>query len=184
MTLRRACLVLAVLLCTLAACETSSPTSGVSPTVAGTAGIGTPTAPVASGPFQLQFAEQYAVVACSGSEPAGTLCVATTGTGQGHNNGASLGPVSLARSSVYAPAGSDSCGPATTRGTLTLAGGDTITFSGTGAFCRAQQTATFTYTITGGTGRYLRAGGTGAIVVPTPQSASAGSESWSGTLTT
>ena len=131
-----------------------------------------------SGALQAAFADRYTAAPCSGGQPTGTICVTTNGTGQA----AGLGSVSLSRTSIDAPGGADSCGPATTKGTLTLATGDTITFTGTGTFCRAGQVASFNYKITGGTGRYLHATGSGAIQVPMPTSSSTGTESWSGTL--
>jgi hypothetical protein len=67
---------------------------------------------------------------------------------------------------------------------LTLATGDSITFTGTGNFCRATQAANFTYTITGGSGKYLHASGGGTILVPLPTSSSTGTEAWTGSLRT
>jgi hypothetical protein len=136
------------------------------------------------GPFQADFTEQYALITCDARQPKGTLCLSTSGTGTGTNGGRNLGSVRLQRSSIYATGDASTCSPATTQGTLTLANGDIITFMGTGTFCRAFQAATFTYTITGGTGHYQHASGTGTINVPPPTSASAGAESWGGTLLT
>ena len=138
----------------------------------------TPSPTPFSGVFQASFADHYTAAACTGGQPTGTICVTTSGTGQTAN----LGTTSLSRTSVYAPGGADSCGSATTQGMLTLATGDTLTFTGTGTFCRATQVASFTYKITGGTGNYLHATGSGAIQVPRPSSSSTGTESWTGTL--
>ncbi len=137
----------------------TQPGISANPPVSPTVMTNTPTVTPAPAGFQADFTEQYTAVACSGNQPTGSVCVTTHGSGQVNNGGSSLGNASLSRTSVYAPGGTDSCGSATTNGTLTLATGDTITFRATGTFCRATQVATFTYTITGGTGRYLNASG-------------------------
>ncbi len=138
-----------------------------------------PTATLSADVLQVSFSEQYSAAPCGGTSPAGTTCVSTTGSGQD----AALGNVSLSRTSVYAPLGTDSCASATTQGTLTVTTtGDTVTFTGTGTFCGASQIADFTYTITGGSGAYQHASGTGSIHVPLPSSSSTGTEAWSGSL--
>jgi hypothetical protein len=89
----------------------------------------------------------------------------------------------LSRTSIYAPLGADSCASATTQGTLSLVNtGATVSFTGTGTFCGATQIADFTYTISGGTGAYQHATGSGSIHVPLPSSSSTGIELWNGTL--
>jgi len=129
--------------------------------------------------LQVNFSDQYTAAPCGGTSPAGTTCVSTSGSGQD----AALGDISLGRTSVYAPLGTDSCASATTQGTLTVsATGDTVTFTGSGTFCGASQIADFTYAITGGTGAYQHASGTGTIHVPLPSSSSTGTETWSGSL--
>jgi hypothetical protein len=150
-----------------------SPEPTLSPTI-------TPTSNPGSQSFQVDFTDHYTAASCGGTSPPGTICVSSSGSGQESK----LGTVSLQRTSVYAPGGSDSCGPATTKGTLTLATGDSITFTGTGSFCRATQSASFTYKFTGGTGKYLHAAGSGAIQVPLPTTSSTGTEAWTGTLQT
>jgi len=186
--------ILLFLLGTLAACNpTQTPTSAgsstrtvpvVQPSATAIPPTATPTiVPTATpdlGVFQVYFSDHYTAAACSGTYPTGTVCVTTTGSGQE----AGLGNLSLSRTSIYAPGGSDSCGPATTQGTLGLATGETITFTGTGTFCRASQVANFSYTITGGTGQYVHATGKGTIYVPLPTSSSSGTEGWAGTLFT
>jgi hypothetical protein len=131
-----------------------------------------------SGAFQVVFTDSYTATACSGGQPTGTICVSTSGSGQA----AGLGTTSLSRTSIYAPGGADSCDSASTKGTLTLATGDTVAFSGTGTFCPAFQSANFTYKVTGGTGSYLHATGSGTIQAPRPTSSSTGTETWTGTL--
>lgn len=124
--------------------------------------------------------EQFLADYCdkSAGEPAGSICFSGAGNGEMQP----LGKVTFTRTAVYQPGGPDSCGPAKTQGVLTTASGDTISFSATGTFCRATQTATYTYKITGGTGAYKGATGTGTIQVPRPQSNTSETQSWSGTF--
>lgn len=82
------------------------------------------------------------------------------------------------------PAGADSCGPSSTQGTLTTAAGNTVSFTASGTFCRATQTAQYTYTITGGTGTFSGATGSGQVQIPTPTTSSTDAQTWSGTLQT
>jgi hypothetical protein len=188
---RPAVAVLLLLTGMLAACSTAQPTStgkSNTPTTLPAGATSTPlasstTTPSASptplsGAFQAVFSDHYTAAPCAGGQPTGTICVTTSGTG----SVTGIGTVTLARTSIDAPPGADSCGPATTKGTLTLPMGDTITFTGTGTFCRATQVATFTYKFTGGTASYLHATGSGSIQVPLPTSSSTGTESWTGTL--
>jgi hypothetical protein len=150
----------------------AEPTSTSTPAIPPTA---TPNPTV----LQVDFTEQYSAGPCTGTSVSGTTCVTTTGTGQD----AAHGSISLSRTSVYAAPGADFCSSATTQGTLTLANtGDSITFTGTGTFCRATQVANFTYTITGGTGAHAHATGSGSIYVPLPSSSSTGTETWTGTI--
>jgi hypothetical protein len=186
--------ILVLVLGTLAACnstptQTHSATSTTTvPTVtseAVTAPTSTPATPPTATPnptlLQVDFTEQYSAAPCTGTSVSGTTCVITTGTGLD----AAHGSISLSRTSVYAAPGADFCSAATTQGTLTLATtGDTITFTGTGTFCRATQVANFTYTITGGTGAYSHATGSGSIFVPLPTSSSSGTETWNGSIHT
>jgi hypothetical protein len=176
---------LVVLVGGLAACASSSSGARQTPSSSpGTAGIGTPTAIPASGPFNLSFATHYALSSCVTVEPAGTLCVTTTGTGHGANGATSLPSAQLQQSSVYLPDDGTTCATATTSGSVQFTQADGFTFTGKGTFCRAVQAATFTYTITGGTGAYAGASGAGMIYVPPPSSQTDDTEVWSGSLLT
>jgi hypothetical protein len=184
-----------LLLVGLAACNSSAARSpsvstrsatGSQPTANAASGSPTrPTIPPTATPnpnvLQVNFSDQYTAAICGGTAPAGTTCVSTNGFGQD----AALGGMSLSRTSVYAPLGADSCTSATTQGTLTVtATGDAIKFTGKGTFCAATQIASFTYTISGGTGSYQHATGSGSINVPLPSSSTAGTEIWSGSIFT
>ena len=182
------CLLLVVALSGLAACSvsSSSPTTQQTPKLApGTAGVGTPTAVPAIGPFNVSLTTRYALSSCDASEPADSDLHRYVGIGAGDEQ--------RRRLSRWSACGGPRCMRRATaarvrrrprRGTVQITESDAVTFTGTGTFCRAMQTATFTYTITGGTGAYAQASGAGTINVPTPSSPTDDAESWSGTLLT
>src|SRR5262245_650771 len=122
----------------------------------------TPTSAPVSHMLSVAFSVTITVVTCSGTHPEGTLCIHVTGRG----TSSALGSLALDRTAVLSPPGDDSCGPSTTTGKLTTASGDSATFRATGQFCRATSTATYAFTITGGTGRFHTATGTGSMQVP------------------
>lgn len=179
---------LAVALGLLAACSPSttagSPTTGTTPSTTGSGPASqqaTATATIGPGMLQATLSEQFSADFCSQSsgQPAGAICFSGHGAGQVQP----LGNVTFARTAIYQPGGTDSCGPATTQGTLTTVAGDTISFLASGTFCRATQTATYTYTITGGTGKYQGASGKGSIQIPRPKTSTSEIETWNGTFT-
>lgn len=157
---------------------TSTPPSSADQTQAA---LKTPsiTVPPGAQSLNVTFNEQYAFVTCDGSQPSGANCLTFNGNG----TAASLGALTLARTAVYAPSQPGQCTAATTQGTLTLANNDTITFTGAGQFCPGTVTATYNYTITGGTGAYQNATGSGTITTPAPDSSSTGTEVWAGSVT-
>jgi hypothetical protein len=118
------------------------------------------------------------VVDCPSAQPVGTICINVSGSG----TSSALGAISVSRSAVLSPPGDDSCGPSTSTGKLTTASGDTATFKATGQFCRSTSTARYTYTITGGTGSYKHATGTGNIEVPRLTDSPSPRETWGGSL--
>ncbi|HUY79018.1 MAG TPA: hypothetical protein VMV29_19750 [Ktedonobacterales bacterium] len=158
--------------------STSTPLSSADQTQAA---LKTPsiTVPPGGKALNVTFNEQYAFVTCDSSQPAGANCLTFNGNG----TAASLGALTLARTAVYAPAQPGQCAAATTRGTLTLANNDTISFTGSGQFCPGTVSATYTYTIAGGTGAYQNATGSGTITTPAPDSSNTGTEIWAGTVT-
>ncbi len=158
---------------------TTQPGSGSSPTApAGGATAGATTTPTPSGAFSAAINESFTAAYCTSGQPAGSVCL----TGDGSGRASPLGAFTFHRTAVMLPGGADSCGPSTTQGTFTMSSGDTVTFKGTGTFCRATQTAQYTYTITGGTGAGAGAKGSGTIHIPTPSSSTTDTQTWSGTL--
>ncbi len=167
--------------CSSVGTSVSTPQSTTPPTATATAVAQGPTSTaLPPGIVQLQgtISEDYITVNCPSGKPSGTICVAARGTGQL----SSLGDVSLTRNAILNPGGSDSCGPSTMDGMLIVGGGDTISFTATGTFCRGTGSARYTYTITRGTGIYLGASGKGNITVPRPSSSSTDVLTWDGTL--
>lgn len=182
-SLRHGAVILLALLLGACGSETavSTPQSTTSPTATATAVAQGPTATaLPPGVVMLQgtISENYATVSCPAGKPSGTICVSAGGTGPL----SSLGTISLTRKAILEPGGADSCGPSTMDGTVTMGGGDTLSFTATGTFCRGTATARYTYTITGGTGAYRGAGGKGSITIPRPPTSSTDTLTWDGTL--
>lgn len=180
-----------VLLMSLVACDTTStpppvaqatststgatlPTSIV-PTATSTAA---PTSTPVSHTLSVTFSVSIDVVDCPTAQPTGTLCINVNGSG----TSSVFGALKVSHSAVLSPPGDDSCGPSTATGKLTAANGDTATFKATGQFCRSNSTARYTYTITGGTGSYKHATGTGSIEVPRLTDSPSPHETWNGTF--
>lgn len=160
---------------------TSTPQSTATPSTPATVVSHGPTAtalPPGVAALQGTLSENYATVSCPAGKPSGTICVSASGTGPL----SSLGNVAIMRTASLDPGGADSCGPSTMTGTLTVDGGDTLSFAATGTFCRGTASARYTYTITGGTGAYRSASGKGNITIPRPPSSSTDILTWDGTL--
>lgn len=181
------CIFLALTLSLLVACGGSGPDAGKgtgtnspSGSTASPGAMATPT--VTATPnnwaFSATVSEKFSAEYCAANQPAGSICLSGSGSGQG----SPLGQFTFTRTAVMLPGGSDSCGPATMQGSLVTATGDTVSFKATGTFCRANQTAKYTYTITGGTGQFAGATGTGAVTIPTPATSTTDTQTWSGTL--
>jgi hypothetical protein len=168
----------ASLLVCLAGCG-NSPTSTTAPTATvPPSPTPSPTPTPNTAPFQVTFQDTLATITCPVGQPTGTLCLSFKGQGQAP----SLGATSLARTAIVsATTSSDGCQPVSSMGSLTAADGGKVNFTATGEYCASSDTATYTYTITGGSGKYQGASGTGTIRFP-PSSGNTGVETWSGTL--
>jgi len=76
-----------------------------------------------------------------------------------------------------------SCGPAERQGALKVADGGTLTIHATGMYCVPGYPVQFTFTVTGGTGKYRHAAGGGTIAVgPAGNNPPIATEFWSGTI--
>ena len=129
-------------------------------------------------PVSIDFAQQYARIACPSSAPATAFCLGVTGTA----NSAVLGAVSFERTVVVPNIGlfdpdHPTCIPDETSGTLTLPNG-ALTFRAPGNVCLADGTASYGLIVTGGSGTFKGVLGGGQITVPPPDTASTGRELW------
>jgi hypothetical protein len=107
-------------------------------------------------PFHASVSETYTAAKCG----QWSLCITAVGTGQATH----LGEVTEHATVVVDinPADAQNgCAPETRTTTFTTANGDTLTMHGTGFSCAATSDAHDDYSITGGTGRYQGASGSG-----------------------
>jgi hypothetical protein len=174
-------------LCFLAACgaspatTNSSSTSTASPTTLPPAtSTPSPTPTTDQDPFQVNFLQHYHLIDCPAEQNPTTLCY----TLQDDPSTSSLGMISFAGTDIlYVRPKGSSCGPAERQGAFKLANGDTITIHATGMYCVPGYPVQFTYTVTGGTGKYQHAVGRGTIAVgPAKNSPPTATEFWSGTI--
>jgi hypothetical protein len=165
---RRSVPVLVVLsLCFLASCGASPATteSSSTPTVTRTTlptSTPSPTPTTDRDPFQVNFLQHYRLIACPAEPNPTTLCY----TLQDDPSASSLGKISFAGTDIlYVRSKGSSCGPAERQGAFKLADGNTITIHATGTYCVPGYPVQFTYSVTGGTGKYRHAAGRGTIAV-------------------
>lgn len=127
--------------------------------------------------IDINFAQTFVFQSCPSSAPAEDICIYVTGvTDQPLTRHLSFSRVSLVNPSLYDythPA----CQPIETSGTLTLPRG-TLSIHAPGNVCLADGVASYDIIITGGTGAYEGALGSGKIVVPPPETNSTGRELW------
>ena len=131
-------------------------------------------------PFQVNFLQHYQLITCPAEPSQTNLCY----TLQDDPSASSLGKISFAGTDILyqLPEGS-SCGPAERKGALKFADGDTITIHATGRYCVPGYPVQFTFTVTGGTGKYRHAAGGGTIAVgPARNTPPTADECWSGTI--
>ena len=174
-------------LCLLVGCGASpaatasrtTPTT-VPATLPPTPSVQSPTPTTDRDPFQVNFLQHYQIIACPDEQNQTTLCY----TLRDDPSASSLGRVSFAGTDILyvRPQGSD-CGPAERVGVLKVAAGDAVTIHATGMYCVPGYPVQFTFTVTGGTGKYRHASGGGTIDVgPARNSPPTATEFWSGTI--
>jgi hypothetical protein len=131
-------------------------------------------------PFQVNFLQHYQVITCPAEPNQTNLCYNL----QDDASTSSLGMISFAGTDIlYLLAEGTPCGPAERHGALKLAGGDTITIHATGRYCVPGYPVQFTFTVTGGTGKYRHAAGGGTIAVGSARNnPPIANEIWSGTI--
>ena len=174
-------------LCFLVGCD-GSPTTTTSPATPTTITVTPPPAISVSpptptpdrDPFQVNFLQHYQLISCPAEPNQTNLCY----TLQDDPSTSSLGTVSFAGTDIlYALPQGASCGPAERTGALKLANGDIITIHARGTYCVPGYPVQFTFTTTGGTGKYRHASGRGTIDVgPARNNPPTAEEFWSGTI--
>jgi hypothetical protein len=105
-------------------------------------------------PFQATVDEQYTVTLCGPS----TICIQAVGSGEATQLG-QMTEDSQVMADTNPADSHNGCGPETRTTVLTAANGDTLTMSATGYGCNG--TAQDSYVVTGGTGRFAGATGSG-----------------------
>lgn len=128
----------------------------------------------------MNFLQHYQLITCPAEPNPTKLCY----TLQDDPSASSLGKISFAGTDILylLPEGSN-CGPAERKGALKLTGGDTITIHATGRYCVPTYEVQFTFTATGGTGKYQHAAGGGTIAVgPAKNNPPTANEFWSGAI--
>jgi hypothetical protein len=132
--------------------------------------------------FHIAFAQKFAQITCPVGNASTTFCLSVTGIAEHHEfDGAQFARAAFL-TGVLDPS-SPACNPASTNGTLMTADGDTITFTAHGTYCKDVEIAAYIFVITGGTGKFQGASGSGIISVPPFTGPGVGSETWDGTVT-
>lgn len=110
-------------------------------------------------PFHAKLIQTSTFIQCPTGTPAAAVCVSVTGKGTATHIG-HMSKESVVILTLFDP----SCGTFTENAIFTAANGDTITAVQAGTGCFTSPTtviATATYTVTGGTGRFSGANGSG-----------------------
>jgi hypothetical protein len=184
---RSVSVVVVLSLCLLAGCGSSpaTTTSSFTPTRTPTilslsTPVPSPTPTTDRDPFQVNFLQHYQVIACPAKPNPTNLCYNL----QDDPSDSSLGTISFVGTDIlYALPEGTRCGPAERHGALKLAQGNTITIHATGMYCVPGYPVQFTFTVTGGTGKYRHAAGGGIIAVgPARNNPPTATEFWSGTI--
>jgi hypothetical protein len=125
--------------------------------------------------FQVTFQTEQFNIDCPPEDPTVNVCLGFSGSG----NATVLGETTISRVAYGNFTGATDCIPFVSNGTLKIAGG-TLKFQAGGQFCQTPNVASYVFLITGGTGKFEHASGSGTITVPF--TATQEPEIWSGTL--
>lgn len=124
--------------------------------------------------FDVRFAAADGFYGCDLTGTTAARCVVIDGTA----GSSPFGPLSMHRTMAIQPGASD-CVSATTSGTLTTAAGDTLTVTADkGQGCQRTLSSSFSFAVTGGTGIFKGATGSGTIA-----GRSGGPDRWTGSIT-
>ncbi|MGB8635111.1 MAG: hypothetical protein WCD66_13365 [Rhodanobacteraceae bacterium] len=127
--------------------------------------------------IDINFAQTFVFAQCPDTAPAQDACLNVTGVADQPG----IGHAEFSRVAMVDPSSYDythpACLPIETIGTLTLPRGS-LDIHAPGHVCFADGVASYDIIITGGTGAYAGALGSGKIVVPPPETNSTGRELW------
>lgn len=127
--------------------------------------------------IDINFAQTFAFKSCPSTAPAGDICIYVTGVSdQPQTRHLQFTRIAMVNPAVYDDA-HPTCQRIETSGTLTLSRG-TLSIHAPGNVCFVDGVASYDVIITGGTGAYAGALGSGKIVVPPPETDSTGRELW------
>jgi hypothetical protein len=176
-----AALLLLLICLLLSACAGSQHTSA-SGSPAGAARLPSPTATSNPGAFRAVFYEQDTPTACPPGKTASCLLF------EGNGQAVGYATVTMTRLEIVSTTlDSRSCQKVVDTGSLSTSRQDRITFAATGTYCAGTDTASLTYHISGGAGKYRGASGSGTIMVHATDlyqgSIAHRSEIWNGSLT-
>jgi hypothetical protein len=132
-------------------------------------------------PFQATIAETFTATLCSPT----LLCISATGSGQAAHLGETSESAVVVSDLASNPA--PGCHTETRTTTLTAANGDQVTMDATGQNCSISPTtvtAVDSYVVTGGTGRYSGATGSGTTRASIDLASGIAVVTFSGTLST
>lgn len=119
-------------------------------------------------PLHATLVGAFTFGACPGDAPAGALCLHDRLSGAIEGIGPVHGEFDVAIDA--ARSGPDNVAPIAKRGSFTTVDGDRLDMVASGTFDFTASVASYTYTITGGSGRFRAASGTGGWLVPAPSS--------------
>lgn len=117
-------------------------------------------------PLHATLLGAFAFGACPSDAPTGALCLHDRLAGAIKGIGPVHGEFDVAIDA--AGTGPDNVAPIAKRGSFTTVDGDRLDMVASGTFDFTASVASYTYTITGGSGRFRAASGTGRWLVPAP----------------
>jgi hypothetical protein len=142
------------------------------------AGAATPAAAKAGTPLKGDVLGSFFFHACLPGAPAGALCLHDDVTGHLTHLGRTTGSFEVVFD--MAAFGEDACGPISKQGSFIAADGDQLDIEAKGRFCFTTLVAIYEFRVTGGTGRFAGASGSGSWLVPPPASFEADSGAGTG----
>jgi hypothetical protein len=117
-------------------------------------------------PLHATLSGDFAFGACPAGAPPRALCLHDVLSGTIDGIGPVHGEFDVAIDAAHT--GPDNVAPIVKGGSFTTPDGDRLDLAAVGSFDFTASVARYTYTVTGGTGRFRKASGSGSWVVPAP----------------